>query len=79
MNVYGIDKSESIRIRIVAMAINVSNTTQSLATALKDVKRLEAPEAKNKEKDTPAEAIAKAVTVSISTDAKMQILKDTLK
>ena len=61
------------------MAINVSNTTQSLATALKDVKRLEAPEAKNKEKDTPAEAIAKAVTVSISTDAKMQILKDTLK
>ena len=51
------------------MAINVSNTTQSLATALKDVKRLEAPEAKNKEKDTPAGAVAKAVTVSISTDA----------
>ena len=79
MNVYGIDKSESIRIRIVAMAINVSNTTQSLATALKDVKRLEAPEAKNKEKDTPAGAVAKAVTVSISTDAKLQMLKDTLK
>ena len=34
------------------MAINVSNTTQSLATALKDVQRLEAPDAKKKEKDT---------------------------
>ena len=52
------------------MAINVSNTTQSLATALKDVQRLEAPKAKNKEKDTPAEAVAKAVTVSMSPDAK---------
>ena len=61
------------------MPINVSNTTESLAAALKDVQRLEALEAKKKEKDTPAEAVAKAVTVSISTDAKMQILKDTLK
>ena len=61
------------------MAINVSNTTQSLATALKDVQRLEAPEARKKEKDTPAEAVAKAATVSISIDAKMQILKDTLR
>ena len=61
------------------MAINVSNTTQSLATALKDLQRLEAPEAKKKEKDAPTEAVAKAVTVSISIDAKMQILKDTLK
>ena len=61
------------------MAFNVSNTTQSLAAALKDVQRLEAPEAKKKEKDTPTEAVAKAVTVSINTDAKMQILKDTLK
>ena len=61
------------------MPINVSNTTQSLAAALKDVQRLEAPEAKKKDKDTPAEAVAKTVTVSISTDAKMQILKDTLK
>ena len=61
------------------MPINVSNTTQSLAAALKDVQRLEAPEAKKKEKHTPAEAVAKAVTVSISTDAKLQMLKDTLK
>ena len=61
------------------MPINVSNTTQSLATALKDVQRLEAPEAKKKEKDTAVEAVAKAVSVSISTDAKLQMLKDTLK
>ena len=50
-----------------------------VAAALKDVQRLEAPEAKKKEKETPAEALAKAVTVSISTDAKLQLLKDTLK
>ena len=60
------------------MAMSVSNTTQSIAAALKDVQRLEAPEAKIKVKDTPAESVAKAVTVSISSDAKMQILKDTL-
>ena len=61
------------------MAMNVSLTTQSLSAALKDLNRLEASETKKKEKDTPAQAVAKAVTVSISTDAKMQILKDTLK
>ena len=61
------------------MTTSVSNTTQSLAAYLKDVQRLEAREDRKKEKDTPAEAVAKAVTVSISTDAKMQILKDTLK
>ena len=60
------------------MPINVSNITESLAAALKDVQRLEAREDRKKEKDTPAEAVAKAVTVSISTDAKMQILKGTL-
>ena len=59
------------------MATSVSNTTQSLAAALKDVQRLEAPEDKKK-KDTPAESVAKAVTISISSDAKMQILKDIL-
>ena len=37
------------------------------------------PEAKKKEKEKPAEAVANPVTVSINTDAKMQILKDTLK
>ena len=57
------------------MAIFISNTTQSLAAALKDVQRLEAPESKKKEKDTPAQSVAKAVTVSISSDAKMHILK----
>ena len=61
------------------MAIFVSNTTQSLAAALKDVQRLEEPEAKRKEKDTPAQSVAKAVTVSISSDAKMQILNESLK
>ena len=61
------------------MPINVSNTTQSPAAALKDVQRPEAPEAKKKKKETPAEAVAKAVTVFISTDAKLQLLKDTLK
>ena len=61
------------------MPIYVSNTTESLTAALKEVQRLKAPEAKTKEKDPPAEAVAKAVTVSIRSDAKMQILKDTLK
>ena len=61
------------------MAIKVSNTTQSLYAALTDIPRLEAPEAKKKEKYEPAEAFAKAVIVSISSDAKMQILKEPLK
>ena len=60
------------------MTTSVSNTTQSLAAALKEVQRLEVPEAKKKENDTPAQSVTKAVTVSISSDAKMQILKDTL-
>ena len=61
------------------MITNVSLTTQSLSAALKDLNRLEASKTKKEEKDTPAQAVAKAVTVSISADAKMQILKDTLK
>ena len=69
----------NIKIETRTMPINVSNTTQSTAAALKDVQHLEAPEAKKKEKETPAEAVAKAVTVSISTDAKLQLLIDTLK
>ena len=60
------------------MAITVSNTTQSLASALKDVQRLETPEAKKKEKDTPAQSVAKAVSVAISSDAKMHILKESV-
>ena len=60
------------------MAIFISNTTQSLAAALKDVQRLEAPESKKKEKDTPTQSVGKAVTVSICSDAKMKILKESL-
>jgi len=60
------------------MAIFVSNTTQSLASALKDIQRLETPEAKKKEKDTLAESVAKAVSVAISSNAKMQILNESL-
>ena len=61
------------------MAINVSNTTLSLASALKDINRFGSLDTTRKEKDTPAKAVAKAVIVSISTDAKMQVLKDTHK
>ena len=78
MQGYEDDKYVNIKIETRSMPINVSNTTESFAATLKDVQRLEAPEARRKEKDTPAEAVAKAVTVSISTDVKMQILKDTL-
>ena len=74
---YGCDQA---LITVLFYLVNsISNTTHSVSAALKDVQRLEAPEAKTKEKDTPAEAVAKAVTVSISTNAKMQILKDKLK
>ena len=41
------------------MATSASLTTQSLSAALKDLNRLEAPEAKKKEKDTPAQSVAK--------------------
>ena len=61
------------------MPMNISNTTQSLTAHLKDVQRSEAPEAGNIEKDTLAEALAKVVNMSISSDAEMQVLKVTLK
>ena len=60
------------------MPINVSNTTRSLATALKDVQGLEPFEARKKDKEPPAQIIAKAVVVFISTNAKIQVLKDSL-
>ena len=60
------------------MVITSSNTTQSLAAALYDMQRLEAPVAKKKEKDTPSQSVAKAVSVAISSDAKMQILKESV-
>ena len=61
------------------MNITLSKTTQSLAAALKDIHRTEGIEAKKKTEEPPVNAIAKAVALSISADAKMEILKDTLK
>ena len=61
------------------MNIIVSNTTQSLAAALKDIHRTEGIEAKKKTEEPPVNTVAKAVAVSISADAKMEILKDTIK
>ena len=61
------------------MNITASNTTQSLAAALKDIHRTEGIEAKKKIEEPPFNTVAKAVAVSISADAKMEILKDTLK
>ena len=61
------------------MSLTVSNSTQSLATAFKDMNRTESIEAKKKTEEPPVNAIAKAVALSISADAKMEILKDTLK
>ena len=61
-----------------SMVITVSNATKSLAAALKDMQRLEAPDAKKKEKDTPVQTVAKAVSVAISSNAKMQILNESL-
>jgi hypothetical protein len=61
------------------MSLTVSNSTQSLATALKDIHRTEGIEAKKKTEEPPAKPVAKAVAVSISADAKMEILKNTLK
>ena len=56
---------------IRAMPIFVSNSAQSLAVFLKDVQGVEAPEATKKEKDTPSQAGAKSVTVSLSAHVKM--------
>ena len=61
------------------MSLIVSNTIQSLAAALKDIHRTEGIEAKKKTEEPPVNTVAKAVAVSISADAKMEILKDTLK
>ena len=60
------------------MAFDVSNTTKILSAALQRVVRLE-PSLTHDEKETPAQTVAKGVTVSLSNDAKMQIMKDTLK
>jgi hypothetical protein len=60
------------------MAFDVSNTTKILSAALQRVSRLE-PSLARDEKETPAQTVAKGVTVSLSNDAKMHILKDTMK
>ena len=61
------------------MSLTVSKSILSLATALKDINRTEGIEAKKKTEEPPVNTVAKAVAVSISADAKMEILKDTLK
>ena len=60
------------------MAFDVSNTTKILSAALTRVSRLE-PSLTREEKETPIQAVAKGVTVSLSNDAKRHMLKDTLK
>ena len=59
------------------MAFDVSNTTKILSVALQRAARLE-PSLTRDEKETPAQTVAKGVTVSLSNDANMHILKDTL-
>ena len=61
------------------MSITLPNSTQSLATALKVIHRTEGIEVKKKTEEPPVKTVAKAVAVSISADAKMEILKNTLK
>ena len=61
------------------MNITVSNTTQNLAAALKDMHRTEGIEAKKKTEEPPVKTVVKAVAVSNNSDAKLKILKDTLK
>jgi hypothetical protein len=60
------------------MAFEVSNTTKILSAALQRVARLE-PSITREEKETPAQTIATGVAVSLSKNAKMHIMKDTLK
>ena len=60
------------------MAFDVSNTTKILSAALQRVARLE-PSLTRDEKETPVQTVAKGVTVSLSNDVKMHILKHTLK
>ena len=61
------------------MSLTVSNTTQSLTSALKDMNRTESIEVRKKNEELPVKTVAKAVALSISAEAKLEILKDTLK
>ena len=61
------------------MSLTVSNTTQSLTSVLKDMNRTEGIEVRKKNEELPVKTVAKAVSLSISAEAKLEILKDTLK
>ena len=61
------------------MSLTVSNTTQSLTSALKDMNRTQGIEVRKKNEELPVKTVAKAVALSISAEAKLEILKDTLK
>ena len=61
------------------MSLTVSNTTQSLTSVLKDMSRTEGIEVRKKNEELPVKTVAKAVALSISAEAKLEILKDTLK
>ena len=61
------------------MSLTVSNTTQILTSALKDMNRTEGIEVRKKNEELPVKTVAKAVALSISAEAKLEILKDTLK
>ena len=61
------------------MSLTVSNTTQNLTSALKDTNRTEGIEVRKKNEELPVKTVAKAVALSISAEAKLEILKDTLK
>ena len=61
------------------MSLTVSNTTQSLTSVLKDMSRTEGIEVRKKNEELPVKTVAKAVALSVSAEAKLEILKDTLK
>ena len=61
------------------MSLTVSNTTQSLTSALKDMNRTEGIEVRKNNEEPPVKTVSKAVTLSISAEAKLEIIKDTLK
>ena len=61
------------------MSLTVSNITQNLTSALKDMNRTEGIEVRKKNEELPVKTVAKAVALSISAEAKLEILKDTLK
>ncbi len=61
------------------MNLTISKTTQSLVAALEDIQRSEVIEGRKKNGEPPVKTVAKTVAVSISADAKLEILKDTLR